>query len=135
VRNVVLQVAMANTPESVAMHAALRFVVVSDIPSDHKRVLIDVLTQALREAEATEVRRRNAAEVEQPWQPGDVTHLEALLEHKVARSWQHADEILMGIAAQLHRSPHEVRSKAIELGLGRAVDYAIAKTQIVRSDE
>jgi hypothetical protein len=134
-RQVVLQVAMENSTESAAMHAALRFVVVSDIPSEHKRVLIDVITRALRESEATEVRRKNAEAVELPWQAEDVTRLESLLENKIARSWQNADEILMGISGQLHRSPREVRSKATQLGLGRAVDYAIAKTQSVTPDK
>jgi hypothetical protein len=33
----------------------------------------------------------------------------------------------MHVAAQLHRSPDSVRTKAAELGLGAAVDYQIAK--------
>ena len=111
------------------MHAALRFVVVSDIPFDHKRVLIDVLTHAVREADAAEVRLKNADQTPQPWSPEDVTRLESLLERKVARSWQHADEIVMGISAQLHRNPRDVRAKATQLGLGNAVDYAIARMQ------
>ncbi|HEY6644254.1 hypothetical protein [Povalibacter sp.] len=117
------------------MHAALRFIVVSDVPSEHKRVLIDVLTRALREADAAEVRLRNADQAPQPWQPEDETRLESMLERKVARGWQHADEILMGIAAQLHRNPHDIRAKATQLGLGHAVDYAIARTQAAASKE
>ncbi len=117
------------------MHAALRFVVVSDIPFDHKRVLIDVLTHALREADAAEVRLKNADVAPQPWQPEDVTRLESMLEGKVARGWQHADEILLRIAADLHRDPRDVRAKATQAGLGRAVDYAIAKAEIVARKE
>jgi hypothetical protein len=117
------------------MHAALRFVVVSDIPSDHKRVLIDVLTHALREADAAEVRLKNADRVAPPWQPEDVTRLESMLERKVARSWQNADEILMRIAAEMHRSPQDVRTKATQLGHGHAVDYSIAKAQVVNKGE
>jgi hypothetical protein len=131
----VLQEIMSNISGSAAMHAALRFVVVSDIPSDHKRVLIDVLTHAVREQDAADLRLKNADQTPQPWSPEDVTRLESVLEHKVARSWQHADEILMGIAAQLHRNPRDVRAKATELGLGHAVDYAIAKTRIVAKEE
>lgn len=132
---VVLQEVMSNTSESAQMHAALRFVVVSDIPSDHKRVLIDVLTHAVREKDAADVRLKNADQAPQPWSPEDVTRLESLLERKVARSWQHADEILMGTAAQLHRNPRDVRAKATQLGLGHVVDYAIAKMRIVAKEE
>ncbi|MBB6096310.1 hypothetical protein HNQ60_005232 [Povalibacter uvarum] len=125
---------MPDRSESIAKHAALRFVVVSDIPADHKRVLISVLTQALRDDDAAELRVKSDAQARPPWAPEDVVQLQSLLEQKVARSWQHADEILMGVAAQLHREPRDVRSKATQLGLGRAVDYAVAKAEIVASD-
>lgn len=130
-----LQEGMANTPESTAMHAALRFVVVSDIPSEHKRVLIDVLTQALRAADASELRLKNAHATSEPWQPEEIARLQSLLERRIARSWQHADEILMGAAAQLHRNRVDIRAKATQLGLGGAVDYAIAKAQAVAKEE
>ncbi len=126
---------MQNRSESAAMHAALRFVVVSDIPADHKRVLIDVLTQALRADEVAELERKNATKVQPPWAAEDVARLESVLAHKVARSWQNADEIVMGTAVQLHREPFDVRAKAKQLGLGRAVDYAIAKAEIVANSE
>ena len=32
----------------------------------------------------------------------------------------------MQVAAQLHRAPDSVRTKAAELGLGAAVDYQVA---------
>ena len=116
------------------MHAALRFLVVSDLPSVHKRVLIDVLTQVLRAADAEELRLRNAREEPPPWRPEEIARLESLLEHRIARSWQHADEILLGAAAQLRRSPADIRAKATQLGRGAAVDYAIAKAQAAASD-
>jgi hypothetical protein len=125
---------MTDRSESIAKHAALRFVVVSDIPAEHKRVLINVLTQALREDDAAELRRKSAEQTRPPWTPEGVARLQSLLEGKIARSWQHADEILMGTAAQLQREPLDVRSQATRLGLGRAVDYAVAKAEIVASD-
>jgi hypothetical protein len=109
-----------------ALHAALRYVVTSDIPSEHKATLIEVLTQKLRDQRVAS--DREAAEhVERPWQQDEVSQLQTFLNERVATSWQLADEYVMRMAAQLHRDPRVIRAKATELGLGASVDYVIAK--------
>lgn len=115
-------------PQSLsAMRAALQFAMSSDIPAEHKVVIIDSLTRSLREQESAEQSQRDAAEAGAPWLPEEVTELEHLLGERTARNWQHADELLMHVAAQLHRSPSDVRATAIRLGFGAAVDYAVAR--------
>lgn len=119
---------MSSQNRSEALNEALRFLVVSDMPAEYKRTLIDVVTQALRDDEVAHrqreaVQKADAAE----WQPHEVSKLETFLQGKIARSWQHADEILMRIATELHRQPANVRSKATELGFGAGVDYRVAK--------
>ncbi len=76
------------------------------MPAEHKATLIEVLTQTLRD---------------------EVLQLKAFLHGRAARSWQHADECVMHLAAQLHRDPASIRDKATELGLGVAVDYRFAR--------
>jgi hypothetical protein len=112
---------------SAALQAALQFVTVSDMPSAHKVTLIEVLTQAMRDDETAELRRRELVQAGAEWQEHEITHLRAFLQHRLARSWQHADECLMQVAAQLHRDPRSVREKATELGLGASVDFRCAK--------
>ncbi len=119
---------MSPQTRSESLHDVLRFLVVSDMPAEHKRILIDVVTQALRDdAEALRdqeaLQKADAVE----WQAHEVAALETFLQGKIARSWQHADEILMRIATELHRQPANVRSKATELGFGAGVDYRVAK--------
>jgi hypothetical protein len=110
-----------------ALHAALRFVIASNMPSDHKATLIEVLTQAVRDDEAAEIHREAAAQAQGEWQEHEVVQLKSFLHGRTARSWQHADECVMHLSAQLHRDPGSVRQKATELGLGTAVDYRFAK--------
>lgn len=110
-----------------ALHAALRFVVTSDMPAEHKATLIEVLTQAVRDGEAAELNRAAAAQIQGDWQEREITELKGFLQGRTARSWQDADECMMRVAAQLHRNPDSVRHKATELGLGVAVDYRLAK--------
>ena len=97
------------------------------MPADHKSTLIAVLTQAVRDEEAADLYRDSAAQVQGEWQEQEIVQLKSFLQGRTARSWQHADECVMHLAAQLHRDPGAVRHKATELGLGTAVDYRFAK--------
>jgi hypothetical protein len=118
---------MQDSHRAVALHAALRFVVTSSIPSEHKAILIEVLTQTLRDDEASE-RRQALAQAPVEWQEHEIVQLQSFLRDRTARSWQHADECVMQLAAQLHRDPRSIRNKAVELGLSASVDYQFAKT-------
>jgi hypothetical protein len=102
-------------------------VVTSDLPSDHKATLIAVVTQALRDEEAVEVTRQAGARGRGLWQDDEVVQLKGFLQGKIAGSWQHADECVMHMAAQLRRDPRSIRDKAAELGLGASVDYRLAR--------
>lgn len=118
---------MRNINRPAALHGALRFVIASDMPSEHKATLIEVLTQAVRDEEAAELHREAVAQAQGEWQEHEIVQLKTFLQGRTARSWQHADECVMHVAAQLHRDPGSVRQKATELGLGPAVDYRFAK--------
>lgn len=127
--------AMRNTDRPAALHAALRYVISSNMPSEHKAILIEVLTQAVRDGEAAELHREGAAQAQGEWQEHEIEQLKSLLHGRTATSWQHADECVMHLAAQLHRDPESVRHKATELGLGTAVDYRFAKQLKLSRDE
>jgi hypothetical protein len=118
---------MQDSRRSAALHAALRFVITNDTGAEHKPILIDVLTQALRDDETAALRRHEVAQAGEEWQEHEVAQLTAFLQGRLARSWQHADESVMQLAAQLHREPRAVRDKATQLGLGAAVDFRFAK--------
>lgn len=118
---------MTRPHQSAALHAALRFVITHELPSEHKSTLIEVLTQAIRDGEAAELSRQVAARSQGEWQEHEIVELKAFLHGRTARSWQHADECVMQIATQLHRDPAAVRNKATELGLGTAVDYRFVR--------
>ena len=118
---------MRDSRREAALHAALRFVVTSDDGAEHKAILIDVLTQALRDDATAEQSRRAVAQAGAEWQEHEVAQLTSFLQDRPARSWQHADESVMQLAAQLHRDPQSVRDKATQLGLGASVDYRFAK--------
>jgi hypothetical protein len=118
---------MRNLQRPAALHAALRYVITSEIPGEHKATLIEVLTQTLRSDEASELHREAAAKAQGEWLEDEIVQLKAFLHGRTARSWQHADECVMHLAAQLHRDPAAVRHKAVELGLGAAVDYRFAR--------
>jgi hypothetical protein len=120
---------MRDTANITQIRDTLRFVLVGSIPADHKRILIEALTQALRAADEAERVLESQKRTPQPWQPEETTVVESFLRGKLVSSWQQADEVLMRLSNQLHRPPEEVRKKAIELDLGAAVDYAMAKTQ------
>lgn len=119
---------MQHSHRSAALHAALRFVITSDIPSAYKATLIEVLTQTLRDDEAAELQRQAVAKTGAEWQEHELVLLKSLLHDRSARSWQHADECVMQLAAQLQRDPRSIRDKALELGFGASVDYRFAKT-------
>jgi hypothetical protein len=110
-----------------ALHAALQFLISSDIPAQHKATLIEVLTQTLRDDETAALRRRSDAQTRREWQEQEIAQLRSFLQDRVASSWQHADECVMQMAAQLQRDPRSVRDKAVELGLNASVDYRYAK--------
>lgn len=97
------------------------------MPSAHEETLIEVLTQTMRDDETPELRGREFVQAGAEWQDHEITHLRLFLQHRLARSWQHADECLMQVAAQLNRDPRSVRDKATQLGLGASVDYRCAK--------
>jgi hypothetical protein len=118
---------MVNRQDPQAVRDALQFVLASDMPAQHKAVLIQTLTQAMRDKETAFLHQQAADRVGPSWQADETSQLQSALQGKVARSWQHADELLMRTALQLHRDPGAVRLKATELGLGASVDYALAK--------
>lgn len=126
---------MKHPQRPAALHAALRFVITSEMPSEHKATLIDVLTQAIRDEEAAELRREALAQSRGEWQEPEIVRLKSLLQGRIATSWQHADECVMQLASQLHRDPASVRHKATELGLGIAVDYRCARQLKQARDE
>jgi hypothetical protein len=82
-------------------------VTVSDIPSAHKITLIEVLTQTMRDIETAELNRRALAQASAEWQDHEISLLKTFLQDRLAKSWQHADECLMQVAAcakRLHSS-------------------------------
>ena len=126
---------MRNSQRPAALHAALRYVISSNMPHEYKATLIEVLTQAVRDDESAELHRETAAQAQGEWQEHEVEQLKTFLQGRTATSWQHADECVMHLAAQLHRDPGSVRIKATELGLGTAVDYRFAKQLKLSRDE
>lgn len=118
---------MQDSQRAAALSATLRFVIAGEMPSQYKATLIEVLTQAMREESAAEVRRHTLAQAQGEWRDHEIEHLKSFLQGRIATSWQHADQCVMHVAAQLHRAPDSVRTKAAQLGFGAAVDYQIAK--------
>lgn len=116
------------------LRATLQFLIGSDIPSEHKSVLFEMLTQALR-AQDVEREEQLEAHTERPWQVHELANLNEFLQGTIAKSWQQGDEVLMRLSTRLRRSPHEIKNKARELGLDAGVDFAIARRRIRQSDE
>lgn len=112
----------------IALYAALKFVTGSTVLSEHKTIVIDVLLQALRDEDVTELHRQEAAQEFREWRDDEIALLGVLLKDRVAKNWQDADESVMHLATQLHRDPRSVREKATEIGFGASVDYTITKT-------
>lgn len=115
------------------LRETLMFLVQSDMPADHKRILIEVVTQALYDKEAEE-RSFKASGVHEEWGAPEMDVLAAFFQDKVARSWQNADELVLRLARELRRDPDDVRRKAVELGFGLGVDYRLAKERIIVED-
>jgi hypothetical protein len=118
---------MQDSQNAAALSAALGFVIANDMPSQHKATLIEVLTHAMREESAAELRRHAVAQEQGEWRDHEIALLKSYLQGRTANSWQHADQCVMHVAAQLHRDPDPVRTKAAELGFAAAVDYQVAK--------
>jgi hypothetical protein len=119
---------MRDVQTPAAIRATLQYVLGSDVPAEHKSILIDALTRLLRTEESVEDDRRRDAETNsRAWQPHEINHLDRSLCGKVAKSWQDADETLIHVASQLQRRSADVRAKALELGFTAAVDFAVAK--------
>lgn len=119
---------MLTAPTSESTRATLQYVLTSEIPGEHKSVLIGLLTQALRDLDAARVRSSAGAPPE-PWRSDEIDTVQAFLVGKTANSWQHADELLMHLVTQLKRSPQDVRCKATALGYAAGVDYSIARAR------
>ena len=120
---------MHDSVRPAALYAALKFVTGSSALSEHKAILVEVLLQALRDEEVTELHRQEVARECGEWQPDEIGLLQAFLKDRVAKSWQDADETVMHLATKLQRNPRSVREKATEVGLGISVDYAISKSR------
>lgn len=118
-----------------ALHSALRFLISSDLPAEHKAVLIETVTQALRDQETAHLRAQSAEQAIGSWQTHEVEQLESYLQGRVANSWQQADELMMHLAARLHRNPRDVRAKATELGFGAGVDFRQARALMQARDK
>ena len=112
---------------TVVIREALQCIDNSDIPDRHKRVVVAVVSHALRNAGAGAFAdtRRVAGD---SWEQHEVQTIAAHLAGKVAVSWQHADELVQWLVACLRRTPDDIRKKAMELGFGAGVDYRIAKS-------
>lgn len=112
------------------LRAVLQFLMTSDVPSEHKSVLITVVTQALREQDTAATSRQAAAQTGAEWQADETAQLRSYLTGRVANSWQQADEVAMRLSAQLGRHPLDIRAKAVELGFAVAVDFRLAKAHL-----
>lgn len=119
---------MAEPPDLKALREALAFAATAALPFPHKATIIQALNDVIRSTERI-VTEHDGAEHQQEahWSPDDTQQLHSLLEQQAARSWQHADELLLRVASVLRRPPAQVRAKAVELGLGYAVDYRLSR--------
>lgn len=115
----------AMTYDLSAIREALQYLAASGVPVQHKKIMTAVLEEALANALQT-----HAGD----WQPADMQIITDALQGRVAISWQHADELLFKLSGQLHRSPDEVKKKAVEAGFGAGVDYWQAKKARTRGE-
>lgn len=128
-------VIMQDAREPAALRAALQYVLSSDIPSEHKAVLIEALTRSLRAEDSARAAREVAEQRSSDWTPAEVQNLQSRLAGKVAKSWQDADEQLIQLAGELRRSTDDVRNKALEMGAGVGIDYRLAKERREPEDD
>jgi hypothetical protein len=110
-----------------ALRSTLQYTKSSDIPADHKVLLLALLTEALRDQQDHDTKAAALQRSAKPWLDADTTTLQSLLSGKVATSWQHADELLTSAAQRLGRDPQYVRSRATDLGFGAGVDFRLAR--------
>lgn len=89
---------MEDSRRTAALHAALRFVVISDTLSEHKAILIEALTQTMRADAAAESSQREVAQAAGEWQEHEIAQMKSFLHDQPARSWQHADECVMHLS-------------------------------------
>lgn len=118
-----------------ALREALQFLIRSDMPADPKRMLIEVVMESLAHREAAVAVRDTGKKTHAVWQPTEIDLATALLQGRVAKSWQDADEVVTRLVRELHRDAEEVRAKAVELGFAVAVDYRLAKLGITKSPD
>ena len=123
---------MRDIHSPIALREALQYVMSDDMPSEHRAVLIELLTAALRAQDAKRLEVVSAQPSHGPWQEEETLQLQSFLDGKTASSWQHADELLTHLSNRLGRDPHYVRRKATELGFGEGVDFRLAQ---IRSRE
>lgn len=116
-------VTVLNISTEAAKRAALHYVHTSDMPTEHKVVLLEVLQQSLDRVR-DEVPN---VPVERPWTEAEEAEMRVLLMNRPARGWQDADELAIAVGVRLRRAPGEIRRKAIEMGLGVSVDYSLAR--------
>lgn len=109
------------------LDSTLQFVLAADIPLQHRTVLVELLTLALRQQDVAASDRRGQLPPGWEWQPHEIMLVQSSLDGKLAKSWQHADELVKELAAKLRRDARSVRVKATELGLSAAVDYRVAR--------
>ncbi len=118
---------------SSAIREALPFIALSDIPAEHKSVVMEVIAQALKDAEESERSGLNRSKVG-PWTAEELQAVAARLDGKIAANWQHADELVIDLAARLNRNAADVKEKAKELGFAAGVDYRIARERWAREN-
>ena len=71
---------MQYSQRAAALSATLRFVIACDMPSQHKATLIDVLTQAMREESAAELRRHTVSRAQGEWRDHEIMELRSFLQ-------------------------------------------------------
>ena len=118
-----------------ALREALQFLIRSDMPADPKRMLIEVVMESLAARDAAAAVRAAINKTHPVWQQTEIDLATSFLQGKVAKNWQNADEAVTHLVRQLHRDAEDIRTKAVELGLGVAVDYRLAKLASPKSEE
>ena len=118
-----------------SLREALQFLIRSDMPADPKRILIEVVMESLAVRDAAVAVRGAINKTHPAWQQTEIDLATSFLQGKIAKSWQNADEVVTHLVRQLHRYAEDVRTKAVELGLGTAVDYRLAKLASLKSEK
>jgi hypothetical protein len=118
---------MQSSEDRGALQAALRFLIASDMPANHKGLFITLVTDALRSRDAADQLQQARKQEARPWDEHELATISEFLEGKMACSWQHADELVVALAGKLHRDFDEVREKASEAGFGAAVDFKASR--------